>query len=245
MRPLLVAALLAASAAPLAAQAVHGRVLERGTDRPVGSAIVELRAGSDVRAQARTLDDGSFVLPVPGAGTYRVAAERIGYESLLSQELRIERLDSVSMTFRMISEAVALDPVQASSRARVPPARLVGFYERSARRRQGHFLTRDIIDRAGASRTTDLLRRIPGLAFRQTRKGGFALRGRGGCEPQVYLDGMDVSMFGTATSVDDLVRPEDLEGIEVYASSSIPVEFIRNHPGDECGAVMLWTRYEH
>jgi len=245
MRSLLVAALLAASATPSAAQAVHGRVLERGTDRPIPSATVELRAGTEVRAQARTLDDGSFTLAVPGAGTYRVATARMGYESLLTADLVIQRLDSVALVFRMTSLAVALDPVEARSRPRSPPARLVGFYERSARRRQGHFLTRDIIDNARASRTSDLLRRIPGLAFRQTRKGGFAIRGRGGCEPQVYLDGMDVAMFGTATSVDDLVRPEDLEGIEVYGSSSIPVEFIRNHPGDECGAVMLWTRFEH
>ncbi|MFL5539038.1 MAG: hypothetical protein ACJ8J0_08600, partial [Longimicrobiaceae bacterium] len=69
MRPLFVAALLAASATPSAAQMVHGRVLERGTDKPVASATVELRDGSNVRAQARTLDDGSFVLPVPGVGT--------------------------------------------------------------------------------------------------------------------------------------------------------------------------------
>jgi len=245
MRSLLVAALLAASAAPSAAQAVHGRVLERGTDRPVASAIVELRAGSEVRAQARTLDNGSFTLVVPGEGTYQVAAARMGYESLLTADLVIQRLDSVALVFRMTSTAVALAPVEATSRPRQPPARLVGFYERSAKRRQGHFLTRDIIDQARASRTSDLLRRIPGLAFRQTRKGGFAIRGRGGCEPQVYIDGMDVAMFGTATSVDDLVRPADLEGIEVYGSASIPVEFIRNHPGDECGAVMLWTRFEH
>ena len=245
MRPLLVAALLAASAAPSAAQSVHGRVLERGTDRPVASAIVELRSGSEVRAQARTFDDGRFVLVVPGAGTYRVAAARMGYESLLTEDIRIERLDSVALVFRMTSDAVMLDPVRASSRPRNPPARLIGFYDRSARRRQGHFVTRNTIDQARASRTSDLLRRVPGLAFRQTRKGGFAIRGRGGCEPQVYLDGMDVAMFGTATSVDDLVRPEDLEGIEVYGASSIPVEFIRNHPGVQCGAVMLWTRFEH
>jgi hypothetical protein len=244
MRPLLVAALLAAAAAPSAAQAVHGRVLERGTDRPVASAIVELRAGPDLRAQARTFDDGSFVLPVPGAGTYHVVASRLGYESLISADIRIERLDSVSLVFRMTTEPVTLDALRASTAARRPPARLVGFYERSSRRRQGHFLTRVDIEQARASRATDLLRRIPGLAFRSTRKGGYAIRGRGGCEPQVYLDGMDVSMFGTAVTVDDLVQPEDLEGVEVYGSSSIPVEYIRNHPGDECGAVMLWTRFE-
>ncbi|MFL5540374.1 MAG: TonB-dependent receptor plug domain-containing protein [Longimicrobiaceae bacterium] len=241
MRPLLVAALLAASATPSAAQMVHGRVLERGTDKPVASAIVELRDGSNVRAQARTLDDGSFVLPVPGVGTYRVAAARVGYESLLSGDLVIARPDSLDLLFRMTSLAVQLDPVQVNT-SRYRSARLAGFYERSTKRRQGHFLTRDVIEQARSSRTSDLLRRIPGLSFRATRRGGYAVRGRGGCEPQVYIDGMDVSMFGNVTSVDDLVRPEDLEGVEVYGSSSIPVEFIRNHPGNECGAVMLWTR---
>jgi hypothetical protein len=40
------------------------------------------------------------------------------------------------------------------------------------------------------------------------------------------------------------VRPEDLEGIEVYGSAAIPPEFVRNHTGNECGAVLIWTRYE-
>lgn len=241
MRPLFVAALLAASATPSAAQMVHGRVLERGTDKPIASAIIELRDGTNVRAQARTLDDGSFVLPVPGVGTYRVAAARVGYESLLSGDLRFDRPDSLDLLFRMTSVAVQLDPVEVNT-TRVRSARLAGFYERSAKRRQGHFLTRDVIEQARSSRTSDLLRRIPGLSFRATRRGGYAIRARGGCEPQVYLDGMDVSMFGNVTSVDDLVRPEDLEGVEVYGASSVPVEFIRNFTGNPCGAVMLWTR---
>jgi hypothetical protein len=242
MRPLYVAALLAASATPSAAQMVHGRVLERGTDKPIPSAILELRDGGNVRAQARTLDDGTFVIPVPGAGTYRLAATRVGFESLLSGDLVIQRLDSLDLVFRMVSTAVALDPVSVST-PRYRSARLAGFYERSAKRRQGHFLTRDVIEQARSSRTSDLLRRIPGLSFRATRRGGFAVRARGGCEPQVYIDGMDVSMFGNVTSVDDLVRPDDLEGVEVYGSSSVPVEFIRNNPTTaQCGAVMFWTR---
>jgi hypothetical protein len=242
MRPLLVTALLAASAAPAAAQAVHGRVLERGTDRPVASAVVELRVGGDVRAQARTFDDGTFVLNVPGAGVYRVAASRLGYESLISADLRIERLDSLSLVIRMLSNAVGLEPVAA--RGRRVPARLAGYYQRSGRARQGHFLNREIIEQARASRTTDLLRRIPGLAFRPTRKGGFAIRGRGGCEPLVFIDGMDTSAVGSTLTIDDMVRPEDLEGIEVYGSAAIPPEFVRNHTGNECGAVLIWTRYE-
>jgi hypothetical protein len=242
MRPILVSLLLAASAAPSAAQAVHGRVLERGTDRPVASAVVELRANGEVRAQARTFDDGSFVLNVPGAGVYRVAAARLGYESLISDDLRIERLDSVALVIRMISSAVGLEPVAA--RGRRVPARLIGFYERSGRARQGHFLNREVIDQARATRTTDLLRRIPGLQFRPNRKGSFAIRGRGGCEPLVFIDGIEASAFGTTLTVDELVRPGDLEGIEVYGAAAIPPQFMRNHPGNECGAVLIWTRYE-
>jgi hypothetical protein len=243
MRPLFVAALLVVSATPSAAQKVHGRVLERGTDRPIAAAILELRDGSNVRAQVRTLEDGSFVIPVPGAGTYRVAAARVGFESLLSGDLVIAQPDSLDLVFRMTSTAVELEPVNVST-SRHRSARLAGFYERSAKRRQGHFLTRDVIEQARSSRTSDLLRRIPGLSFRATRRGGFAVRARGGCEPQVYIDGMDVSMFGNVTSVDDLVRPHDLEGVEVYGSSAVPVEFMRNQHGGttQCGAVMFWTR---
>src|SRR5262249_14887539 len=160
-------------------------VLERGTDRPVPSAIVELRVGAEVRSQARTFDDGTFMLAVPGAGTYRVAASRMGYESLLSGDIAIGGMDSVSLVFRITASAAQLDRGEATPRPRLPPARLAGFYERSGRRRQGHFLTRSAIDHARAARTSDLLRRIPGLAFRATRKGGVAIRGRGDCEPQV------------------------------------------------------------
>jgi hypothetical protein len=242
MRPLLVSALLAAvSAAPAAAQTIHGRVLERGTDRPVPDAAVELRSGKDVRAAARTDADGTFALDAPGAGTYRLAASRVGFMTLSSEDLRIERLDSVFLTFRLDANAVPLEPVEVSVTPWQPPARLAGFYDRSRHNRQGHFLTREMIEAANASRTTDLLRRIPGLLFRPTAK-GYAVRGRGGCEPQVYVDGMDVNLFGNSNTVDELVRPEDLEGIEVYGESAIPVEYERNTKGDECGAIMLWTR---
>ena len=50
MRPLLAAALLAAAAAPLSAQTIIGRVVERGTDRPLGSVQVALRDSRDVVA---------------------------------------------------------------------------------------------------------------------------------------------------------------------------------------------------
>jgi hypothetical protein len=243
MRPALSSAVAAALAvaAPAAAQTVHGHVLDRENGRPVQSATVQLRSDGSVRAQTTTGADGSFTLSAPGAGTYQLAAGRIGFQTLVSGGMRVERMDSMDLTLRLDANEVMLDTIEARTSERRPPARLAAFYERAGRRRQGYFLTRETIEAARASRTTDLLRRIPGLQFRPSAK-GYILRGRGGCEPQVYLDGMDVNLWHNSNTVDELVRPEDLEGVEVYGSSSIPVEFERSTAGMECGAVMFWTR---
>lgn len=241
MRPLALAALLAAIAAPASAQTIRGRVVDRA-GQPLSAARVELRAGPDVRAHTTSFPDGSFVIRIPSPGTYSIAASRLGFEPMVSDAFHMERSDSLSLTLRLATSAVALDTIEAVARPRLVSARLAGFYERARRSRNGRFMTRPAIEAARAYTTSDLLRRFPGLAFRQTNKGGWAVRGRGGCEPQVYIDGMNVSMYGTSNTVDDMVRPEDLEGIEVYGSSGIPVEFERNTPQDECGAVLLWTR---
>jgi hypothetical protein len=242
MRPLLLVAAALTAALPISAQTIQGRVLENGTDRPVAQVSIELRVEGQVRARTQSYDDGSFVLVAPAPGDYQVAATRVGYESLLSNAFHLNAQDSAALVFRLTSDAVVLQPVRATSTQRRPAARLAGFYERSRRNRAGRFLTRDVIDAANASRTSDLLRRVPGLQFRPTRKGGLAVRGRGGCEPTVYIDGMDVSMYRDAVTVDDMVSPGDLEGVEVYGSAAIPVEFVRNTPGNQCGAVMFWTK---
>jgi len=244
MRPqAITAALLLCAAAPAASQTVHGRVLERGTNNPVASATVEVRAGDAVRSRVQTDEEGVFDVEIPGAGTYRLAALRVGYVSLLSEQVVVGGLDSLDVLFHMTSDAVSLDPVQVSASRRATSPLIAGFYERAAGHRQGRFMTREQIAATHAARTSDVLRRVAGLSFRPTRRGSVALRARGGCEPLVYIDGQSVNMYGTATSVDDLIRPEDIEGIEVYGGASVPIQFVRDGPmGSNCGAVMLWTK---
>ena len=166
----------------------------------------------------------------------------MGYGTLSSQMMRVNRMDSVALTFRMAAQPIALDPVEVTVSRRTPPAGIAGFYERMHRKQVGRFLSREEIIAAHASRTSDLLRRVAGLSFRPTRAGSYAIRGRGGCEPLVYIDGVQVSMYGTTTTIDDLVQPGDLEGVEVYDSSTMPAEFQRELRGSMCGAVMLWTK---
>jgi carboxypeptidase family protein/TonB-dependent receptor-like protein len=244
MRPLAAAAaLVCAASLPAAAQTVHGRVLERGTDHPVAAARVELRAGNAVRGQARTDTAGAFDFDVPGAGTYRVSAERVGYAPMMSAEVRIDWLDSLDVVFRMSAEAVALEPVQVSVGARHPPAWLAGFYERLRGNGPGRFITRDRIAAGNPAFTSDILRRVAGLSVRPTRR-GYAVRMRGGCEPLVYVDGVQVTMYGPTMTIDDLVQPGDLEGVEIYDASTLPPEFVRDNRGSMCGAIMFWTKLE-
>lgn len=242
MRPPLLLAALLCAAAPAAAQSVHGRVLERGSDRPVNSVQVELRVGSAVRGRARTDTTGAFVIYVPGAGTYRLAADRVGYTSLVSEDVKIDYLDSVDVVMHLATDAVALDPVQVRATPRQPPAWLAGFYGRMRANRFGRFITRDRIEQLNPSRTSDVLRRVAGISFRPTRRGTDAVRGRGGCEPLVFIDGVQVNMYGATTTIDDLVQPGDLEGVEIYDASTIPVEFVRNARGSMCGAIVMWTK---
>jgi outer membrane receptor for ferrienterochelin and colicin len=124
------------------------------------------------------------------------------------------------------------------SYTRRPPGPLGGFYERARRRAFGAFVTREDIERRNPFQTTDLLRTMAGIQLTPARFGNrYHVRMRG-CAPRVFLDGIQIRMVGL--TIDDLVRPNELEGIEVYRSSAeTPGEF--TSPGG-CGAIALWTR---
>ncbi|HEX8697001.1 MAG TPA: carboxypeptidase regulatory-like domain-containing protein [Longimicrobium sp.] len=99
-RPLLLAlAALLCAAAPAAAQAVQGRLVD-AEGAPVERVLVALvdEAGAQ-RAAALTDAGGAFALRAPGAGRYRLRAERVGYATtttepfdLAAGETRNERL---------------------------------------------------------------------------------------------------------------------------------------------------------
>lgn len=243
MRPLVpVAALsLALAAAPAAAQVVNGKLLERGTDRPVAGASVELIGGGGVKGQAVTDSVGEFLIAVEDAGSYRVSVRRVGYSPATSRTFPVDRGDTTILVMRLVAGTILLAPIEAVAKARRLPATLVAFYDRVEENRSGRFLTRDEIDRRRAMRTSDLLRGLGGISIQPTRRGGTRARARG-CEPLVYIDGVYVPTYGM--SLDDLVRPQDLEGIEIYSAASLPPSFVRQR-APSCGAILFWTRIEN
>ncbi|HSU15313.1 TonB-dependent receptor plug domain-containing protein [Longimicrobium sp.] len=177
-----------------------------------------------------------------------VVVRRIGY----GDARREVAAGPASVDVALEPSPVALNGVSASSRRMPMSPPLQRFYARMEHGR-GSFLTREQIDRRKPRRLTDLFREIPGVRVASTSRGDrLVMTGAtpamyrvdprweaGDCPVQYYLDG--VSYQPDFAGVPNDVRPDEVEGIEVYRRlSEVPVEFRR--PGAECGVVVIWLK---
>lgn len=234
-------AVLLSSPSGAAGQTVRGILLDDATGQVLDSGLVALLADSVQVAGVRTDSAGQFVLTAPDAGSYCLRAERFGYRPATSTALRLTGGDTLRVEFLLSTEVVLLDPVVVRARAR-----RIGlprdFYERAERGGFGRFMVREEIEAEHAVQTTHLLWRFPGVRLLPNpRGGGNTILLRGNCAPAVFLDGVRVHLYGM--TVDALVRPGELEGIEVYGSvAEVPVECGGLRTG--CGAILFWTRHD-
>lgn len=231
----------AMAASALSGQTIQGRLLDSGTGRPLPSASMTLLDEDGARLAATQTDSaGSFLLSAARAGAFQLRAERLGYRTATAPAMELGAGDTLRVEFRLSAEAVLLSPVVVTGQPRRLTGALRDFHERAERRAWGSFITREEIGSRNPVRTTDLLRTLAGVRLVPTRSGGHAVLLRGGCPARVYLDGIRVRLAGT--TIDDLVRPRELEGIEVYpGEAGIPAQY-GGLSGGGCGAVLLWTR---
>ena len=132
--------------------------------------------------------------------------------------------DTLQVEFRISAGAVLLDPVVVTSRRRRPPPDIEDFYRRAESAIFGDFMTRAEIEEAHALRVSDLLRRIPGVQVLPVRYGVTGVRIRG-CAPMLIVDGVQARY---EPSIDNLVAPMELEGLEVYRSPTpVPADSSR------------------
>ncbi len=121
---------------------------------------------------------------------------------------------------------------------------------------RGRYYTRAEIDRIVAFDVTDVIRMnaSPSLRVELVPRGGrngvvrAVLRGRQGCRPTVYVDGVAVS--NGADEINDIVQPPSIMAMEVYAGpSTVPALYNATGAGESlqgggavsCGAVLVWT----
>ena len=222
----------------VAAQVVRGHLVDSETKSPIPAAtIMLLGPDSGTVDTAATDTAGYFSVESMDGGRFRLIARGIGYPPTTSDDLRMAKGDTLQVEFRISAAAVLLDPVVVTSRRRRPPPDIEDFYRRAESAIFGDFMTRAEIEEAHALRVSDLLRQIPGVQVLPVRYGVTGVRIRG-CAPMLIVDGVQARY---EPSIDNLVAPMELEGLEVYRSPShVPVQYggLRSN----CGAIMVWTR---
>jgi outer membrane receptor protein involved in Fe transport len=242
MRIALALALLALLTAPalLPAQIISGTLMEADTRALLAGGSVTLLDGDSVTvANFRTDSAGAFHFTIPRGGSYRLVAQQAGFRPAISPRLVIGARDTLEVEFSLARDVVVLEPLVVTARTRRLTPAAERFYQRARNSIMGDFITRAEIDRLHPLRTTELLNRLPGVSLFPVL-GGNSVTIRGSCRPSVYVDGVRVGGYRT---IDDLVQPLELEGVEVYRSaSSAPVEYTGMGAG--CAAILLWTRIE-
>jgi carboxypeptidase family protein/TonB-dependent receptor-like protein len=218
---------------PLGTAQLSGTVL--GPDgKPLEGAQVYL-VGTAIGARADSR--GSFRLTGLPSGTHTVEVRQISF--LLKRytvdlsPVRESRLAAVLDTRANVLGEVR---VEAKAGSTIP-----GFDER-AKRGMGNFMTRDDIEKRQSILLTDLFRSIPGLnvAFDGSNYTVQSSRsGNRSCPMQWYLDGAPFD--NSDNSIDQMLRPDDIEGIEVYKSASeVPVQYQGQNAS--CGTILVWSK---
>lgn len=214
---------------------VFGVVTDHRTERPLPEALVvfERQGGSGgITWQDHSDSLGAIRSPRLPAGPYRFRVEALGYRAA-TDTVTLRGYGAVELEIALTPEALELEPIVVVSRRR-SRLELAGFYDR---RRQGfgRSLDRSEIEASGASRVTDLFRGMAGLTISPARVGaGGIVSMRGGCVPDVILDGVRLS---PPVRLDDMMTIHDVEGLEVYGLASTPAGYAGG-----CGTILAWSR---
>jgi hypothetical protein len=140
---------------PLAAQAIRGVVVDDVSLTRVPAALVRVLREGEAAIGTQANDEGEFFISIPGVGEFRLEVSGMGYETALSQPLRIEVGDTLTVEFRVRPDAVLLDPITVVGQSK--RGRNV-FERRRAEWDRGLFLTPAMVDSVAPRYPAELLK---------------------------------------------------------------------------------------
>ncbi|MEJ2184769.1 MAG: TonB-dependent receptor [Gemmatimonadota bacterium] len=225
---------------PLTAQdrtpgVVYGRVIDRKTGDPIVAADLWLE-GLDVHRV--TGANGRFDFGQVAPGSYMLHVQHLGYQEI-ADTLDVGAGKYLDMDVQMAPKAIELEPLVVVAEYD-GGSKLRGFYERQ-RMTLGSFITREDVERRHAMQVSDLFRHVRGMHVVPAPSPyglnlGQHVLMRGNCRPTLFIDGAET--MSTSMSIDQLLQPEEVQGIEIYRGPETPIEFQRT----PCGAILVWTR---
>lgn len=114
----MLAGLLALAPSPLAPQAIAGVVVDDRTLDPVPGALVRLVIQGRLNRATETDSVGRFFLSAPREDQYQLEVSRMGYETSRSQPVLVADGDTVSVEFRVLPDAILMDPIMVTGYTR-------------------------------------------------------------------------------------------------------------------------------
>jgi hypothetical protein len=240
---------------------VFGVVVDSLSGRPLDRAEVYF---TTLVGQGRTGSDGHFWVEGGTARDSVLVVRRIGYVArtvVVTPAVALRVINVGPVYLRPVATQLDAIAVEAEEVRRYPV--LEGFYQRrQVLQGLGHFFTREFVERTGALRTSDVLRRSHKLEIecgknpggecaatsRRARETRFVLRPRdstgvgaendgiffeaGRCRMEVWVDGVRSPFDIDAIPVDWIV------GIEIYSGPAATPPVFGTGP---CGVVAIWT----
>jgi hypothetical protein len=219
-----------------------GTVISAAERQPIANALVSVGDGT-----TRTDERGDWTLTDVPLGTRMLEIRAINY---YPERRAVDVVGDAPAVF------VALGTLKAKLDAvKITAARLSlntsGFDERR-RGGDGYYITPEDVAQRNPMVTSEMLRRVPGLRLERGSNFGdgmrVLMRGTAGsaCSPAVYIDGGYMGDL-SADDLDDMVNPDQIAGIEVYAGAAVPPQFTRGmagvgRTGESCGSIVIWTR---
>ena len=229
------------------------------TDAMTGIGLPASPVSLNGRVIVITDGDGRFAVATEAVSlgdTNRLSVRRVGYEPIAHDFFLSTGRSSLAFAIVLDPSPFELEAIEVEGR--VSP-RLAGFFRRRAMG-LGHYFTKLDIERIGAQKVTDVIRRVPGaniitddnrtvapgaggagntfdaVVIQFGRQGMF--RSTISCQsgPLVFINDVQVAI----PNINAFMPPERIAGMEVYASDvQIPVEYAK--VGSECGVIVLWT----
>lgn len=219
---------------------IIGVVTDGVSGDPIPEVVVNV---AEVGRVATTDAEGRFRLPELIPGRHEVLFSHLGYQPR-SESIGVETGHVADVHIVLTVDAIALDPIEVTVDRRNRHLETVGFYQRQEDG-WGNFVDREDIENWNPIDLTDALIRFPGVAIVADARAAMDRRlrfrrGRGVCSPRVYLDGVMLTGL-TSFSVDDIVDPMSVAGIEMYRGvAGIPAQY--SGLGTACGVVLIWLR---
>jgi hypothetical protein len=225
------------NASPLGESLRHGAARLVGT---VADSTGRLLAGAHVTlwgsSTAITGADGQFHLDSLPSGTGTLESQYLGFELVRRVvDLAAGRTDTVRVTMSKSVQVLAAVKVESK-------AGLMRYQAFNDRRKNGlgHYYTAEDIAKSRPLTLMDFFYMVPGVRVVPVSGADYELLSTHGsgltdlCGPAVWINDTQLHEGG----LNQLVRPEDVTGIEIYDASNAPPRYNIG----QCGAIIIWTR---